>query len=298
MDFDSTIPPGGEGKITLKLNLKGYQGDVKKTATVSSNDPQSGKLVLVMQGKVKSLIEVRPTASITFRGVVENLHENVLEIVATPPNKFQIQKIETNLEEKIAHQVETVQAGTQYRLKVSNLAKQGNYNGFIKVYTDLPQKPELVIRVTGSVEGEISVKPQTLVVGKLAAQQPVRVGKVLVTSNRGKPFKVTKLTYDEKLLKVTQEPLPNGEGYSLDINANVEQITPGGRQQTVLTIETDTAPSEKQEVQVHAMHAAETPGAGATKPTAAGSAASKASPKPAPAMPPAGEQIPAAGKPQ
>jgi hypothetical protein len=298
VDFDPTIPPGGEGKITLKLNLKGYQGDVKKTATVFSNDPQSGKLILVMQGKVKSLIEVRPTAIITFRGLADQLHDNVLDIAATPPHKFQIQKTETNLEGKIAFEVETVQAGTQYKLKVSNQSKQGNYSGFIKVYTDLPQKPDLVIRVSGYIEGDISVKPQTLVVGKLAAQQPVRVGKVLVTNNRGKPFKVTKLTYDEKLIQVTQEPLPNGEGYSLEINANVQQIAVGARQQSVLTIETDANAAEKHEVQVHVMHANDAPPPAASKASGDGATQSGPPKHAMPAGPPVGEQLPAAGKTQ
>jgi hypothetical protein len=298
VDFDSTIPPGGEGKITLKLNLKGYQGDVKKTATVSSNDPQNGKLILVMQGKVKSLIEVRPTAVITFRGLVDQLHDNVLDIAATPPHMFQIQKTETNLAGKIAFEVETVQPGTQYRLKVSNQARQGNYSGFIKVYTDLPQKPDLVVRVSGFIEGDISVKPQTLVVGKLAAQQPVRVGKVLVTNNRGKPFKVTKLTYDEKFIQVTQETLPNNEGYSLEINANVQQIAPGARQQTVLTIETDANPEEKYEVQVHAMHATDAPSPAASKASGAGATQSKPPTHAMPAGPPVGEQIAPGGKSQ
>lgn len=298
MDFDSTIPPGGEGKITLKLNLKGYQGDVKKTATVTSNDPQNGKLILVMQGRVKSLIDVRPGTNITFRGLADQQRETVLEIVATPPNKFQIQKTETNLEGKISHQVETVQAGTQYKLKVSNLAKQGNYNGFVKVYTDLPQKPDIVVRVSGFIEGEISVKPQTLAVGKLAAQQPLRVGKVMVTNNHGKPFKITKLTYDEKLIKVTQAALPNGEGYSLDVNANIEQIAPGSRQQVVLTIETDVAPSEKYDVQVHAMNAADTSSPSAPKPANAASHESKPPQPPVSSVPPAGEQIQPAGKAQ
>ncbi len=296
MDFDSTIPPGGEGKITLKLNLKGYQGEVKKTATVTSNDPQSGKIVLVMQGNVKSILEVRPTSNIVFRGVAEQLHESVLDIVATPPNKFQIQKVETNLEGKIAHQVETVQAGTHYRLKVSNLAKQGNYNGFIKVYTDLPQKPDMAFRVAGVIEGEISVKPQTLVVGKLAAQQPLRVGKVLVTTNRGKPFKLTKLTYDEKVIEVNQEPLPNGEGYSLEVSAKVEQIAPGAKQQTVLTIETDAAPSEKYEVHVHAMHAVAARSSSAFKPGFPEEATQKTPVQSAPAVPPPGEQIQPVGR--
>ncbi len=296
MDFDSTIPPGGEGKITLKLDLRGYQGEVKKTATVFSNDPQNGKLVLAMQGRVKSLIEIRPSSSITFRGLADQQQDNVLEIQAIPPHSFRIEKTESNLEGKIAFEVQPIQEGTHYKLKVSNQTKQGNYSGFIKIYTDSPQKPNLVVRVAGYIEGDISVKPQTLVVGKLAAQQPMRVGKVMVTSNRGKPFKVTRLTYNDRYISVTQQPMPNGEGYSLEVVANAEQVSAGSRQQTVLTIETDASPDDKHEVQVHVLHAAEGRAPASARPGTASDADSKHSLPPSPAETPPGEQLSPAGR--
>jgi hypothetical protein len=58
--FDRAIPPGGEGKITLKANLKGYKGDVRKTATVDCNDPQTSRIKLALQGNVRALVEIRP----------------------------------------------------------------------------------------------------------------------------------------------------------------------------------------------------------------------------------------------
>lgn len=253
--FDKAIPPGGEGKISLKLNLKGYQGTVKKTATVFSNDPARSRTVLTMQGTVKALIEVRPTSSVSFRGLSDQIQESTIDIIAATPQQFHISKTESTLDQRVKYELETVEEGKHYRLKISNLLKQGNYNGVIKLYTDLPQKSEIPIRVTGYIEGEVSVKPQTVLIGKLTAQQPVRVGKVVVMSNRGKPFQISKLTYDERLLQVTQQPIPNEQqGYSLDITPKLDSLPPGKREQTVLTIETDVSPSDKYEVQVHVMN--------------------------------------------
>lgn len=252
--FDKAIPPGGEGKITLKLNLKGYQGIIKKTATVFSNDPARSRMVLTMQGKVKSLIDVRPTASVSFRGLPDQLQESTIDIVGTTPQAFQIIKTESTLDQKVKYELATVEEGKHYRLKISNLLKQGNYNGIIKCVTDLPQKPEVIVRITGYIEGEISVKPQTVLIGKLTAQQPVRVGKVVVMSNRGKPFQISKLTYDERLLQVTQQPIPNEQGYSLEITPKLDSMPSGKREQTLLSVETDATPSDKYEVQVHVMN--------------------------------------------
>jgi hypothetical protein len=147
--------------------------------------------------------------------------------------------------------METVEEGKHYTLKVKNLVQQGNYNGFLRVRTDLAQKPEFLIRVSGFIEGEIAVKPQTILVGKFAPQQPVRQGKVLVISNKNQPFKITKVTYDEKLLKVVQQPLAKESGYSLEITPILESVGEGTRVQTIISIETDATPREKQDVQVH-----------------------------------------------
>ncbi len=218
---------------------------------------------MVLQGTVKPLIEIRPTTNISFRGLAEQQTEKTIELVGTT-QQFKIQKVESNLEEKIRYQIETVQDGKHYRLKVTNLLKQGNYNGFIKCFTDVPEKSEVMVRVTGYIEGEVSVKPLMLIVGKLAAQQPARSAKVLVVSNHNKPFQITKLTYDDKLIAVKQEPLQKETGFSLEVTPKMENVTPGatGRHQTVLTVITDAQPNEPQNVQVHIINTPDETSAG------------------------------------
>jgi hypothetical protein len=49
--FDRSIPPGGEGRIAIKLNPKGCRGEAKKTTLVTCNDPQKPYFMLTVQGK-------------------------------------------------------------------------------------------------------------------------------------------------------------------------------------------------------------------------------------------------------
>jgi len=258
--FDRTIPPGKEGKIALKVNLKGFQGNFKKTATIFSNDPQNPRTILTIQGKIKMVVEVRPGTSLNFRGMADQQPEKTVDLVGTIKS-FKIVGVESNLEDKVRHQLETVEAGKHYRLKVVNLVKRGNYNGFIKCSTNLPEKPEILIRVSGYLEGEVSVKPMTLLVGQFGAQQPVRSGKVKVVSNLKKPFQIKKLTYDANLITVNQEPLPNEGGFSLSITPKDQSLPTGeeGRQQTTLTIQTDVPSDEPQKVQIHIIKVTSSP---------------------------------------
>ena len=198
------IPPGGEGKIELKVNLKGFHGNVQKSASVFSNDPKNPRVNLVMKGKIRTLIETQPGNTVFFQGQAGQLGDKTINII-TASKPFQITKVESNLDDKIAYEVKTVEAGKQYRLDVKNRAKEGTYRGFIKIYTDMVQKPEILIRVAGNIEGVISVRPQSIVVGKLGPNQPVRSGKVLVISHLNKPFEITKMDYDDSVLAVSQQ---------------------------------------------------------------------------------------------
>jgi len=252
------IPPGGEGKIELKVNLKGFHGNVQKSATIFSNDPKNPRVNLVMKGKIRTLIETRPGSTVFFQGQADQLGEKSIDII-TASKPFQITKVESNLGDKIAYEVKTVEAGRQYRLDVKNRVAEGTYRGFIKIYTDMVQKPEILIRVAGTIEGVISVRPQSIVVGKLGPNQPVRSGKVLVISNLNKPFEITKVDYDDSVLTVSQNPLPQGRvGYSLEIAPRLEGLTKlktaPERLEVKLTIQTSVDPQEKHEVKVYLLN--------------------------------------------
>jgi hypothetical protein len=256
--FDRAIPPGGEGKITLKVDLNGYQGKVVKSAAVASNDPQNPRITLIVQGMVKNLIDIRPANGVAFRGLADHQTEKTIDIIGAS-QLFHITGAESNLGEKVGYQVETVEDGKHYRLKISNRLKQGSYSGFVKLHTDLVEKREVTISVSGSIEGEISVNPKSIPVGKLAAQQPVRSGRVQVVSNRTKPFQIARLTYDKLLIQVSQQPLPDQSGFTLEISPVMENIPPGNRRQTTLVIETDSTPEEKHEVRIQIFNSSDTP---------------------------------------
>ena len=241
--------------MTLEVNLKNYRGNVQKSATIFSNDPKNPRVTVNLSAKVQPFIEVEP-ANIIFRGLPDEQDEKPVELTASS-KPFRITQVENNVEGKIGHELKTVEEGKHYQLKVKNLlSEEGQYRGLLKLKTDHPQKPEILIRVTGNIEGEISVRPQALSVGKLIAQQPARSGKVLVMSNRNKPFNITDLAYDKELLEVTQKPLPESQkqGFILEINPKMEKVSQGSQQKTLITFQTDTAQGKKHEVQIHVIH--------------------------------------------
>lgn len=49
--FDQAIPPGEEGKITIRLNPQSCSGETKKSTLVTVNDPKNPYFLLILQAR-------------------------------------------------------------------------------------------------------------------------------------------------------------------------------------------------------------------------------------------------------
>lgn len=224
---DLTVPPGGQGKLTVKIDSNGYGGGFHRFLTVFTNDPIQPRLRLTMKGKIKPLIEVLPGNLIALSGVVGEVPEGSLDLKATD-KPFHITGMQTDLEGKIRHEIETVEDGRHYRLKVKNTAPAGSYRGGIKLQTDLAAKNQIVVQVKGEIKGLVSIMPSAVSIGKMSKEAEPRIGKIVVKKNVNQAFNITKLTYDEKLMTVAKEALPDASGYQLTITPIMENIPPQG----------------------------------------------------------------------
>ncbi|SHE78635.1 hypothetical protein SAMN02745206_00830 [Desulfacinum infernum DSM 9756] len=247
--FDREIPPGGEGKITLRVNVAGYQGKVSKGATVYCDDPENPRLRLSLSARVVPHVAVRPSDSVFFRGPAKALKPGVVELESRN-ERWTITGLENGLSGKVDVAVEPVEEGHLYRLVITNLVEKGNYSGVITCRTDHPKKPEIRVHVRGMIEGVVGVRPTSVVVGRLKAGLPVRPGRLLVVSNLDSPFTITRLDYDQALLEVIRNPLPDRPGYSLELRPRLASVAQGTQRHTTLTIETDVEAGERHVVNV------------------------------------------------
>ena len=173
-DFDESIPPGGQGRITLTVDFSDHEGPLERTVGVFTNDFDGPDATLSIKGTAKPLLQVRPGDSIAFGSGGKQLKKASIDIVSTG-EPFHIRNVETDLKGKVDYRLETVKKDRHYRLNVTNTAKAGTYSGVIKLNTDLRGKSTVPIRVTGNIENEIVVKPSSLALGKLPSQKPVLV---------------------------------------------------------------------------------------------------------------------------
>ena len=147
--FDRAIPPGGEGKITLKLSTRGYDGKVRKSARVYTNDPNSPTDIITIEAFVKTPIVVSPKSVFIQGKITERLTRSV-DIKGDPAKPLKIEPVKFTLNNKLKYSIEEVSAGKHYRINFTSIPSVAeHYRGTLRLRTNYPEKPELLIFVRG-----------------------------------------------------------------------------------------------------------------------------------------------------
>jgi len=148
-NFDPAVPPGGEGKITLKVNTKGYQGNVRKSARVKTNDPEKQTILLVLKAIVKVPITVS-SKHVQLYGKGDKEVSKTIKIVAELNKSLNLTVIDFTLKNKLKYTIETVQKGKEYRLRFTSIPDiKENFRGTLKLKTNYAEKPEITIVIHG-----------------------------------------------------------------------------------------------------------------------------------------------------
>ena len=153
--YDRAIPPGGKGKVTLKIDSSSVRGEFEKKAIVWSNDPDRMSVALYLKGKVNAHISLEPGGYIPIVGIKGEAPLGHVEIINHHESPVKITGVDNDLPDRIRWRIEEISPGFVYRLEVEDISKkEGNYTAHLTIRTDNPNKPEL----THIVRGEIREK--------------------------------------------------------------------------------------------------------------------------------------------
>jgi len=150
--FDRVIPPGGEGKITLKVNTNGYQGKIIKSARVYTNDPVKRMTVLSLSAVIKVPIYLS-SRYVYFYGVEgDRPQRRVVDIIAKENQPLELTPEQYTLGDKITYDLKELEKGKKFRVTFTNKAMAaGAYYGYLRLKTNYEQKPHLTIRIRARI---------------------------------------------------------------------------------------------------------------------------------------------------
>ena len=147
--FDRSIPPGGEGKITLWVRTKGFQGNIHKSAKVYTNDPRMKVVTLSIKALVKVPIYLS-SHYVNLRGKEGQSVISVIEIRAGLDKPLTLEPGQFNLEGKVKYMIEEIEKGRRFKVRFTTIpGTSQNYRGFLKLKTNYPENPEITIRIRG-----------------------------------------------------------------------------------------------------------------------------------------------------
>jgi hypothetical protein len=104
--FDKAIPPGQEGKVTLRVDTKHKRGKVKESAIIFSNDPQNPKTRIFVEGFVKNYITADPSIKIKLQGYYGDKIEKDVTLTSIEEEPLKISDVISTIEDKITCQLE------------------------------------------------------------------------------------------------------------------------------------------------------------------------------------------------
>ena len=148
-DFDPLIPPGGEGKITVKIDTRGFDGAERWAVKVYSNDPKWNVAVLDLRAHVKPVFTLSGTA-VVFTGKKNTGMTRDIEIATGLDRPLILTPSQFTLSGKVIYSISEIEKEKRYKVTFQNVAgKRENYRGFLKLKTNFPEKPEVTLWIVG-----------------------------------------------------------------------------------------------------------------------------------------------------
>jgi len=145
--FDHTIPPGGEGRITLKVDTKGYQGDIHKSALVNTNEREQNVVNLGIKAFVKVPVWISPRY-VSLHGKEGQKVTRIVEINTGLDKPLTLTPDEFNLEGKVTYRIEEVEKGRKFKIHFTSIPESPQtYYGFLNLKTNYPEKPIINIMI-------------------------------------------------------------------------------------------------------------------------------------------------------
>jgi hypothetical protein len=150
--YAKTIPPGGQGDLTLTIKPFSVMHRFTKKTKVRLNDPNQPMLILTLTGVAQPFIEIQPSHIVRLRGTLGNDIRGQVRFVSHLSAPFKITEFRTNIPDKIQAILKPEVPDKVYVLEVCNKRQDaGPYAGLIELITTSKERPRLIVRVFGEI---------------------------------------------------------------------------------------------------------------------------------------------------
>ncbi len=221
-----TLQPNEEGAVKTRFDTAGFPGNVTKTVTLYSSDPDAPMVVLTIKGTIEPGVTVNPQR-LAFGEVIKGAaasQEFAVEVRGSSQSKIISAKSFSRyitVEEKSADERKKVYLATlsedlpleEFRARIS-VTVQG---------ADGKQR-EINVPVFASVKGALRLTPPVLALGILEGEDPVERSAKLDYVGPGR-VTITSVNSTDKAVTVAVKEVKKGRNFLLQVKADPSGVT-------------------------------------------------------------------------
>ena len=149
--FDKAVLPGGEGKITVKINTKGYRGTRTWRILVLTNDPQAQKIYLSIKADVKNPVYLSSYRVYLYAIEGQDAAKSII-VRGELPKPLTIEPEEFTLDGAATYEIKEMEKGRRYKIRFSLIPGKPKFvRGHLKIKTNYPEKPSVTVILTVKV---------------------------------------------------------------------------------------------------------------------------------------------------
>ncbi|OFX13996.1 MAG: hypothetical protein A2Z18_10760 [Armatimonadetes bacterium RBG_16_58_9] len=238
-----TIPPGGEGAISVLLNTTGQTRALGKKLYVASNDPITPVVPLDVVGYVKPLKLVTSPRAVSFgeHRRSETAHE-LIYIPSLPEEKIEVKSVSSDspfVDVAFAETKDYVRPGyiVMVGLKPGG-APLGKLEGTITIVSDHPRNPKAEVPVTAAIKGDIDLDRNSFFFG-LLKKGDQRKSTITISTVGGEPLRIDKMDNPADYIELDLQPITDGKAYLLTATLNGKAPTGNIKQEIVIHTNND-----------------------------------------------------------
>ncbi len=254
-EYDKVIKAGGEGKVTLNIDTKTFQGAISKTALVLTDDPATPQVTLFLSANVKPFVEMHPYGFFRIQALTGETGTSEMILVSDEPD-FKPTKVESPqpyLKAALAPVSEKERlpnkGPNQYKVTLTTLPEtpEGLLSGYVKVATGIKKQPELELSVSGFMRPTVTLTPASINFGNFDPKSETTKRKVMLVNNNTKneAFAVTRAESNVDGISAEIKPVENDKN-RVEVFLTVDQarVKKGAFDGTIVVRTNDTARSE------------------------------------------------------
>jgi hypothetical protein len=238
-EFDSAIPPGGQGQVTASIDSTRFKNKISKSVTLFTNDPANERIILRMSAEIMVPVDVRPNDRIVVRGKPGELKAQEIWLVSSTGQVFDITKVQKRRDDlsisfepapelavtpsgdapKGTITKEAVASGhSSYKMtvKIAPNARPGTMADRIRLTTTHDKMANIDISVSGKLEGNVTVRPERLFFlsanGTSTQRQELRL-----TKRPEGGLEIKRITSTDSTFETQLVPVAEGKEYLVEV---------------------------------------------------------------------------------